>query len=463
MNKQQPKPLYEVVGDKLVVRPHDGQIKALNSDKRIIAVLAGTQSGKSTLAPLWMLNEIRAWDKKVLAGEAVLDAAFMVVSTTHPLLERKLAPIYIDFFVDTLQIGTYHVQAKRLDVMIDRPDGTKQKYQIFFGSAKNEESLASVTAAAMHLDEAGQQYFSRAAWHELEDRCGSTGGRILITTTIYNFDWLYDEVYLQYKAGNKDIEVIHFDSIQNPFYDRSLWDRHKKTLPPALFDQRHRGRFTRSEGQIYDVFDNEVHAIKPFAIPLGTPIKCGIDPGIVNHATLMLAEFYPGSALFEKKFPHAVGDAPVYVIYEVDITGSTGVTMTNVEHARVLMEREDYSDITTIFGGAKAEIYFREDYASVGVNVLKPPTGEVESGIEAVYQLLKENRLYIFSNLDEMLNEIRSYSRDMDERGNTLSTIHNKSTYHRLDALRYIALGISGVRSKQPVNTFTAMSTEGFI
>ena len=205
---------------------------------------------------------------------------------------------------------------------------------------------------------------------------------------------LYDEVYLQYKAGNKDIEVIHFDSIQNPFYDRSLWDRHKKTLPPALFDQRHRGRFTRSEGQIYDVFDNDVHAIKQFAIPAGTPIKCGIDPGIVNHATLMLAEFYPGTALFEKKFPHAVGDAPVYVIYEVDITGSTGTTMTNVEHARMLKEREDYSDITTIFGGAKAEIYFREDYAIEGVNVLKPPTGEVESGIEAVYQLFKENRLY---------------------------------------------------------------------
>jgi len=450
--KKSPLPLYEVVGDKLVVRPHAGQRQALRSDKKIIAVLAGTQSGKSTLAPLWMYGEMQAWDAKVIAGEAVLDAAFMVVSTTHPLLERKLAPIYIDFFVDTLGIGTYHVQAKRLDVRIDREDGTHVMYQIFFGSAKNEESLASVTAAAMHLDEAGQQFFSRAAWHELEDRTGSTDGRILITTTIYNFDWLYDEVYLQWKNGDTDIEVIHFDSIQNPFYSKALWDRHKRTLPKALFDQRHRGRFTRSEGLIYDVFNEEVHVLERFNIPLGTPRSVGIDPGLTHHCTMYLAEFHPGTQIFEKKFPHAVGDAPVYVIYDAHLTGSVGTTMTNTEHARNLLGREDYSDVTNISGGAKSEIYFREDYLAEGINVLKPPTAEVEAGIESVYQLFKENRLYIMGHLEDPIIQLRGYSRDMDEQGNVLPSIHNKATYHYLDALRYIALGITGDRKNPPSN-----------
>lgn len=459
-----PLPLYEVINEKLVVRPHKGQIAALKSDKQIIAVLAGTQSGKSTLAPLWMYQEMQVWDRKVLAGEAVLDAAFMVVSTTHPLLERKLAPIYIDFFVDTLKIAEYHVQAKRLDVRIDRPDGTHANYDIFFGSAKNSESLASVTCAGMHLDEAGQQFFSRDAWHELEDRTGSTGGRILITTTIYNFDWLYDEVYLECMNGSSDIEVIHFDSIQNPFYSRKLWDKHKRTLPKALFDQRHRGRFTRSEGQIYDIFNEKIHTVTRFPIPSGTPQVVGIDPGTTNHATIRLARIDYGTELHTKMFPYATLHESVYVAFACDLTGSKGTTMTNTAHARLLRELPDFYDIRTIAGGAKSEIYFREDYAAEGVRVHKPPTHEVESGIEAVYQLLVENRLYIFQDLEDLIGEIRSYSRDMDERGNALLTIHNKSTYHRIDALRYIALyldSVAVIKYVAPVSSVSAESHMG--
>jgi len=57
---------------------HPGQIRAMKSEKRFVVVLAGTQGGKTSLGPPWMLREIQARG----SGD------YLVVTPIYPLLEK---------------------------------------------------------------------------------------------------------------------------------------------------------------------------------------------------------------------------------------------------------------------------------------------------------------------------------------------------------------------------------------
>ena len=434
-------PLYEIVDGVLEINPHRGQRLVLDSKKQIVAALCGTQSGKTSIAPLWLYNEILKWDELLQRGEVVTDADFLVVSPTYSLLNRKLLPVFVDFFINILGIGEQFIQANRIDVTIARDDGTDYIHKIYFASAKNEESLASITAAAIVLDECGQATFGRGSWVELEDRLGSTQGRVLMATTLYNFGWLYDMIYLPFKEGSPRIDVIHFDSKDNPRYDMALWNHHRATMKPDVFSMRHRGIYARPLGQIYSCYNSQIHQVAPFAIQPTFKRYVGIDPGIVHHATVFLAEI---PLEYQVHIPFANHDLPIYVAYETILTGSVNETVTNRKHAFELTERDDYRAIETIAGGAASEKYFRADYSKEGVTVLQPPTHEVSSGIEAVYDMLANRQLFVFNDQIDLINELQSYSKELDEQGNPTDKIADKSSYHRLDALRYICLTMMG-------------------
>ncbi|NBW18285.1 MAG: hypothetical protein EBR82_60960, partial [Caulobacteraceae bacterium] len=46
------------VTNKFQFVPHAGQEKALVAKERFVAIIAGTQSGKTAFGPIWLLNEI---------------------------------------------------------------------------------------------------------------------------------------------------------------------------------------------------------------------------------------------------------------------------------------------------------------------------------------------------------------------------------------------------------------------
>ena len=283
MSEQERKPFFEVKDGELVVNPHEGQMKALQSDKSIIAMLCGKQAGKSVLCPFWMYNQILEWDKRLCNSDEVLpqDGVFWAVSPSYPLQEDKLQPIFYEFFVSILGIGKYFVQKKKMDIKISHDDGSHRIYEIRFKSGDKVESLASATTYAIVIDEAGQNSFTQAAWEECRARLGSTGGKALLTTTIYNFGWLKHLIYDEWKRGNPDIDVIQFESIMNPFFSQREWDNAKKTMPAWKFDMSYRGIFTRPLGRIYQDFDEDC-IIDKFPVPIPSYKFVGIDPGLTH-------------------------------------------------------------------------------------------------------------------------------------------------------------------------------------
>jgi hypothetical protein len=91
-------------------------------------------------------------------------------------------------------------------------------------------------------------------------------------------------------------------------------------------------------------------------------------------------------------------------------------------------------------GGGPSERQQRVDWSAAGIPLLEPSIKDVWSGIDKVYQLLKDGALLIHECCVNLLSEIGSYSRVVDAHGNVTDAISQKATFHCLDALRYVCV-----------------------
>jgi hypothetical protein len=89
------------------------------------------------------------------------------------------------------------------------------------------------------------------------------------------------------------------------------------------------------------------------------------------------------------------------------------------------------------WGGAPGETQQRKDYGAHGVSIKLPRVTDVDSQINMVNELFKDGKLFISSELVDVIDQLDNCVRD--ETGNII----NKSTWHYLDGLRYFGAGVS--------------------
>ena len=106
--------------------------------------------------------------------------------------------------------------------------------------------------------------------------------------------------------------------------------------------------------------------------------------------------------------------------------------------------------IPTCAGGSKSEGQWRREFAAggtvngvrvAGIPIHGPAVPEVQSievGIQRVYGAFNLDRLLVFDDLHGFLDELQSYSRELDEMGEPTEKIEAKETFHLLDAVRYV-------------------------
>ncbi len=420
------KDLLEVTSDhRLRLHFHPGQLKAWDSGKRFILVLAGTGGGKTSFGPPWLWREIQRCGP----------GSYLAVSPTYDLMERQLLPEFRRFFEQVMQLGTYTGSpVRRFNFS---PSGSLRTFgrkvegdtRVLFGHAQDPESLESLVGKACWIDEGGQKKFRIQSWEAIQRRIAFHEGRVLITTTPYDLGWLKTQFWDPWVKAGRDhpyIDVIRFESIQNPAYPTAEYERARLTLPPWRFDLFYRAVFTRPAGLIYDAFDEQRHIVPRFRLPDLWPRHLGLDFGGVNTAGVFIAE---------EQTPK--GDQPTgryYAYREYHHGGRTAA-----DHKQALLAGEPSLPRTT--GGSGSEDQWRAEFAAAGLPVYEPKvTGpdSVEVGINRVYGLFKTDRLYIMDDLTGLLDELRSYSRELDDSGQPTEKIEAKDTFHRLDALRYV-------------------------
>lgn len=400
---------------KLQLNLHAGQFRAYTSEARFILVLAGTQSGKTCMAPHWLYREIQ----KRGPGD------YLVATPTYKLLSLKALPEFLNLFEKTLRLGDWRPSQSRF---IFNERGMKATWpslptdaavNVLFGHAADPDSLESATAKAAWLDEAGQKSFKFGSWEAILRRLSISQGRILITTTPYTLGWLKSEVFDRARAGDKRYEVVNFKSIMNPTFPRQEYERARDTMPGWRFRMMYDGQFEFPAGMIYDCWSDDFHLVPvEYAPEPNWERYVGLDFGGVNTAAVFLAKI-PGTDR--------------YMVYDEYHAGSR----TAAEHAAEIIKRVPDQPMKCI-GGASSEDQWRLEFTRARLPVVAPDQFDVEVGISRVYSLLKEKRLIVRRNCSRLIDQLMSYARETDEFGNPTEKIEDKETYHLADALRYI-------------------------
>ncbi len=353
----------------------------------------------------------------------------MVVTPTFPLLSLKALSEFLALFKRRLDLGNYVGTPQRV---FTYHDGATR---VLFGHASDPDSLESATAKAVWLDEAGQRKFRLGSWEAIQRRLSVHQGRALITTTPYDLGWLKQRLHDPWEAAGRnhpDIDVVGFESIANPMFPAAEYERARRELPRWKFDLFYRARFTRPAGLIYDVFEPKRHTCPRFTIPSGWPRFMGQDYGGQNTAAVFFAE--------------DPGNGKLYAHREYLAGGRTAA-----QHTAELLKGEPGLPVTA--GGSGSEQQWRDEFCAAGLPVHEPDVGDVEVGINRVYGAIATGKLIVFDDLVGLLDELGSYSREVDEAGEPTLKIADKEAYHRLDACRYIisSVVVEGEGESAPV------------
>lgn len=437
-------PLYRAdnVKKTLDIYLHKGQRRVWDSARRFVFMIAGKQSGKTIYGPVWLYQQIMRRG----AGD------YLAVSATYDLFKLKMLPVIKDFFIKVLKIGKWRAGDRILEIMnpyTGEFDGDAPENEgwarIILRSADSEEGLQSASAKAAWLDEPG--LYKGTVWKDVLGRLSLHRGAVLGTTTPYDLGWLKQIIYDPWFTGaDDDIDVIQFSSKLSPFFSDEEYEMLRTKMQDWQFRMDYDAEFGRPPAAIYEDFIDKLRgegghkiARKDIRLLPHHPRFVAIDPGTVNPAKIWVAH---------------ITEEDIYVVYRAE---KGGKRLTSKEHASkdVREARERGERIIWWAIGAKSEKYWREDYTSAGAKgVRAPDVAEVEKGIDRVTHLWKTWRLYVMSDLHELVGEILKYGREVDPvSGDVLPTIKDKSTYHLLDTVRYFAVQVVSKKKKWHVDT----------
>ncbi len=416
---------------------HPGQLKAWYSDKRIVAIIAGARSGKTSFIPWWLSREIR----RMGPGD------YLIAAPSLQIIDKAAGPEVDEVLGRIMGLGAtrtgprqFILNAKAKEAIWRNTPFAGQASKvtrILYGHADDPESLESMTIKAACLDEPGQKKFKRDSWEAVVRRVSTDQGRILITTTPYfTGGWLEQLIFNPWrkaKGAHPDIDVFQFASNMNPAYPAEEWAKAKRDLPAWKFAMFHLGQFERPAGLIYHNFDPDLHVVPRFTVPEHWPRVLGMDFGGINTAGIFLArELKP----FEGPVKGHCGEEQEtgrVIAYREYLEGNR----TAKEHAEHLLRGEPR--IPTACGGSKSEQQWRDEFRRAGLPIKPPPISEVEVGIDRVFGMIANGQLIVMDHLEGLLGQLGTYSREVDDAGEPTEKIADKSSAHWCDSLRYIA------------------------
>lgn len=413
---------------------HAGQDAAWESERRIVAVIAGTKGGKTSFDPPWQWREILRHN----GGD------HLSITATYDLFKFKLLPALRQFFEEILGIGRWWAGDRVMEIanpatgeFLARRADDLMWGRIIMRSADALGGLESGDARSAVLDEAG--LYSLDAWRAINRRTALHQGRMLLTTTLYDLGFVDSEIIEKAQEGGettvteiggadleitdnpeRDITLIQFDSILNPVYPKSEYEKAERDLPDDEFQAFHRGRRVALRTLIYDSFKptSRRHVRKRFRIPKTWRRWVGHDFGGAN----MVAVFYahkPGTRILYCYRIYEAGNLPIGQHVEAMLDGEPGLP-----HRAV--------------GGSPSEQQWRDEFDDAGWPIDQPEISDFWLGVNQVYAAHRQNRVVYFDDLRSIIADKKKYRREKDRQGNVVNKVHNKPAFHRMDAERYV-------------------------
>lgn len=416
---------------------HKGQSLCSESKRRYVVMAAGSQGGKTTYGPHWMFDEIYGKENGMGHGD------YLAVTATYDLFKLKMLPSILDVFEGIYDIGRYWSGMR----VIELRDPESGEYwakraddqmwgRIILRSADALAGLESSTAAAAWLDEVGQDAFTNSAYNAIRRRLSLRRGRILMTTTLYSYNWFLTRIvkpalalgnteFIYSEMGDIDYTdcedtnttLVQFDSTVNPLFSKEEFAEAQNNLSEEEFSMFYRGRETTRKFLIYNNFDLAKHTTKRFHIPENWARYVGIDFGGTHTAAVFYAEEPETKRLYA---------------YKEYLSGHKTIK----QHVADILAEE--ASMPVCYGGARSEGQWRTEFAQAGLQVNKPTVDDVDVGISRVYSQHAADGIIYFDDLAQIIEEKNSYRHKRMPDGSYSDEIINKGSYHMLDCERYI-------------------------
>lgn len=257
------------------------------------------------------------------------------------------------------------------------------------------------------------------------DKCGEIFGTM---TPLKGLTWVYNTIYLNDKNDN-EIWYEMMEWADNPFLSKKEIESMTKSLPAEEIESRRYGKFMQNGGMVYSEFDENVHVIEPFEVPMEWQDNISIDPGLHNPLS---AHFYAVDY-----------DGNVYVVAEhYQAQKTVGYHAEKIKKiARNLNWKTDSKGFlrAIIDSAARQKTLASEKnvvelFYENGILVNPQVDKDMFAGISTVKSYLKtadgSTRLFIFKNCVNLIREIKNYWWGDGD-------LPIKKDDHALDELRY--------------------------
>lgn len=257
------------------------------------------------------------------------------------------------------------------------------------------------------------------------DKCGEIFGTM---TPLKGLTWVYNTIYLNDKNDN-EIWYEMMEWADNPFLSKKEIESMTKSLPAEEIESRRYGKFMQNGGMVYSEFDENVHVIEPFEVPMEWQDNISIDPGLHNPLS---AHFYAVDY-----------DGNVYVVaehYQAQKTVEYHAEKIKKIARNLNWKTDSKGFLRAIIDSAArqktlaSEKNVVELFYENGILVNPQVDKDMFAGISTVKSYLKtadgSTRLFIFKNCVNLIREIKNYWWGDGD-------LPIKKDDHALDELRY--------------------------
>ena len=247
-------------------------------------------------------------------------------------------------------------------------------------------------------------------------------------TPLKGLTWVYEKIY---KASTFDANIWceFMEWADNPYLDAQSIKELSSTMDAQELESRRYGRFNARSGLVYTEFDENVHVIDPFDIPLDWQDNISIDPGLHNPLS---CHFYAVDY-----------DGNVYVVaehYASNLDVATHARKINAIALELNWKRNPNGMLESLIDSAAtartlaSEKNVVELFYDNGILVNPKVNKELFSGINRVKSYLRDAggraHLFIFRNCVHLIDEFKRYWWGQGD-------APIKKDDHALDELRY--------------------------
>lgn len=397
--------------------PHSSkQDEAIFSDAPITIAATGIQWGKSQSGSLWL--------KRYCHTHTEPTDNFIMTAPNYKIMQQSCLPRFLQ---DMKGCGTYN----KVDAEFRIHGGGT----VYMRTGTEPDSVVGITnVRAIWGDEAGK--YSLYFWENIQGRAAFMAAPVMITTSPYTLNWLYKDFIRPHMKGklDKDVNLIQASSIENPYFNKSYYNKKKKTMDPMRFNMMFGGQWGRMDGLVYKCWDDDINQMDEKPFPGGTRFFGNIDWGYTHPMHIGLRGITPGGEHWKFSEFH-----------------KTGQTITDIiEYCKRVMT---IWPIECFFCGpdqpASIEALNRAGIPAV------PAKNDVRIGIDKHYELIRTGRFKVFKGkCPYTLDEIDTYHyaepKDLKADQDDKDRLPVKQTDDAVDSDRYGTIETYDLKNLQP-------------